>query len=99
MIDNKILDHFCRCKNCGQKKENHKSKTNNCPVGTETRIGFTHFQKSCFFEHAKLSKKKENAINKMYEILDERLFDGSMILDEINSGMREFIGFDLNSEV
>ena len=37
-------------------------------------------------------------LNELYNILDDGYFNGKMVLDEVNKGLKEFIGFDLNKE-
>lgn len=38
-------------------------------------------------------------LNEMYKILDDGYFDGSIVINEINKGLREFIGFDLDGNI
>ena len=39
-----------KCKNCGHSHGDHQARTNNCPVGKKSRIGYITYDPTKIFE-------------------------------------------------
>lgn len=48
-----------KCKNCGKSRGDHHAGDFGCPMLMRTRIGYTHFSETVFYEPKRVNKKKD----------------------------------------
>lgn len=74
-----------KCKHCRKWKGEHRAQTFECPVGSRTRIGYTHYGPNVYSPNPKQPKTVPFVIGNHYgEIEVGKKNDGSALADALN---------------